>query len=85
MPVNTDPIVVEQTYDAPIEVVWKAITDKDQMVGWFFDSITDFRPETGFETEFVVHAEGRDFPHIWKITEVEPERKIVKEPCLAAV
>jgi len=28
---NTDPIVVEHTYNAPIAVVWKAISDKDQM------------------------------------------------------
>ncbi len=28
---NTGPIVVEQNYNAPIAVVWKAITEKDQM------------------------------------------------------
>ncbi len=37
-----DRIVVEQTYGAPIAVVWKAITDKDQMRQWFFEPMTDF-------------------------------------------
>ncbi len=31
MDMNTDPIVVEQTFNAAVAVVWKAITDKDQM------------------------------------------------------
>ena len=34
---NTDSIVVEQTYNVPIAVVWKAITDKDQMRQWYFE------------------------------------------------
>ena len=73
------PIVVEQTYNAPIAVVWKAITDKDQMRQWFFEPMTDFEPEVGFETEFEVQCEGQNFPHQWKVTEVVPERRIVYE------
>ncbi len=74
---NTDPIVVEQTYNVPIAVVWKTITDKDQMPQWFFDTMTDFEPEVGFETQFDVQCEGRTFPHQWKVTEVVPETRIV--------
>ena len=76
MDTNSDPIVVEQTYNAPPSVVWKAITDKDQMRQWFFEQITEFKPEPGFETEFNVHNEGRDFLHLWNITEVVPEQRI---------
>lgn len=76
METNSGPIVVEQTYNVPVAVVWKAITDKDQMRQWFFEQITEFKPESGFETEFNVHNEGRDFLHVWKITEVVPERRI---------
>lgn len=58
MGTNSEPIVVEHTYKAPVSVVWKAITDGDQMRRWFFEPMTDFRPEVGFETEFTVRFEG---------------------------
>lgn len=76
MDMNAAPIVVEQTYKATTDVVWKAITDKDQMRQWYFEPMTDFEPEVGFETEFDVQAEGRIFPHQWKVTEVVLETKI---------
>ena len=57
MDMNADPIVVEQTFNAPMAVVWKAITDKDQMRRWFFKTMTDFEPEIGFETQFNVRSE----------------------------
>lgn len=77
MEINAEPVVVEQTFNAPIAAVWKAITDKDQMRQWFFEAMTDFEPECGFETEFSVRCEGRDFPHLWRITEVVPEKRVV--------
>lgn len=77
MSTNIAPIIVEETYKAPIMAVWRAITEKDRMRRWFFESMTDFKPQVGFETEFDVHAEGRVFPHQWKVTEVVPEKKIV--------
>ena len=43
---------------------------------WFFDKIETFKPEVGFETEFTIEVEDAIFPHIWKITEVEPQKKI---------
>ncbi len=76
MDINADPIVVEHTFNAPIAVVWKAITDKDQMRQWFFETITDFEPEVGFETQFNVRVEDRDYPHQWKVTDVVPGRRI---------
>ncbi len=74
---NTNPIVVEQIYNAPIAVVWKAITERDQMRQWYFEPMTEFKPEVGFETEFDVEFEGQIFPHQWKVTEVVPETRIV--------
>jgi uncharacterized protein YndB with AHSA1/START domain len=71
-----EPIVVEQIVDAPMERVWRAITDKAQMPRWFFEQIEDFRPELGFETKFVVHNEGKDYLHHWRVTEVIPNEKI---------
>jgi uncharacterized protein YndB with AHSA1/START domain len=76
MDANAEPIVVEQTYGVPAEAVWKAITDKDQMRQWFFEAMTEFEPETGFETQFVVRVEDTDYQHLWKVTEVIPQKRI---------
>ena len=70
------PIVVEQLFDAPLSDVWRAITEKDQMRQWYFEPMTEFEPTVGFETEFNVHCEGEDFLHQWKVTDVEPEKRI---------
>lgn len=70
------PIIVEETYNKPIETVWRAITEPVQMRKWFFDNIPDFKPEVGFEIEFDVETGGRVFPHQWKITKVESGKLI---------
>ncbi len=72
---RNEPLIIERTYDAPSEVVWKAITDKDQMKQWYFD-IPDFKPEVGFEFTFKGENEGRVFIHLCKITEVIPGQKL---------
>lgn len=71
------PVVVEQVLQAPVDVVWKAITEREQMCRWFFETIEDFEARLGFETRFNVHAEGRDFLHVWTVTEVVREERIV--------
>lgn len=77
MDINTDPVIAEMTYDSPKAVVWKAITDPVQMRQWFFEPMTDFQPKVGFETQFNVQVEGQDYLHLWKLTEVVPETRIV--------
>lgn len=74
---EADPIVVTEIFDVSSEVLWRAITDRDQMIRWFFEPIPAFEPRVGFETEFVVTVEDRVFPHLWKIVEVDPGRRIV--------
>jgi len=69
------PLVIEDTYEAPVEVVWQAITDRDQMKQWYFD-MEEFKPEVGFEFTFKGENEGRVYIHLCKITEVIPERKL---------
>ena len=69
------PLIVERTYNAPIDVVWKAITDKDQMKQWHF-SLEEFRPEVGFEFSFTGENEGRVYIHHCRIIEVIPGRKL---------
>ena len=74
---NTDdPIVIEQDFDVSIFKLWNTITDIRHMTKWFFENIGAFEPKVGFQTQFVVENEGRIFPHLWKITEVIPHKKI---------
>ena len=68
-------VVVERTFNAPVARVWKALTDVDQMRQWYFD-LKEFKPEVGFEFEFVVQHEGNSYHHLCKVTEVIPQKKI---------
>src|SRR6185503_4778121 len=68
-------IIVERTFDAPIARVWKALTDVDQMREWYFD-LKEFKPEPGFEFEFIVEHEGMKYHHLCRVTEVVPQERI---------
>lgn len=71
-----EPIVVERTYNAPAERVWRALTDKNKMKQWYFD-IADFKPQEGFEFRFVgKDHDGKDWIHICTVTEVIPNQKL---------
>jgi uncharacterized protein YndB with AHSA1/START domain len=72
---KTEPFVIEQTYNAPVDKVWQAITDKDEMKQWYFD-LKEFKPEVGFEFTFYGGSEQKQYLHICKVTEVEPGRKL---------
>ena len=72
---SSDALVVERTFNAPVARVWKALTDADQMRVWYFD-LKEFKPEVGFEFEFVVEHDGNSYHHLCKITEVIPQKKI---------
>jgi uncharacterized protein YndB with AHSA1/START domain len=73
---DESPVVIERIYGAPINTVWKAITEIDQMKQWYMSVIPAFEARVGFETRFSVSHEGAEFPHIWKVTEVVPGKKI---------
>lgn len=74
---KNDPVIIEQTYNTSIDLVWEAITKVDQMTQWFFKEIKSFEQEVGFQTEFNVFSGERNFLHQWKITEVLKGSKIV--------
>ncbi len=70
-----EPFVIERVLNAPVERVWKAITDADDMKQWYFD-IPGFKPEVGFEFSFTGGNEGRTFVHLCTVTEVVPNQKL---------
>jgi uncharacterized protein YndB with AHSA1/START domain len=72
---KSEPFVIERTYHAPVEKVWKAITDRDQMKQWYFD-LAEFKPVVGFEFKFEGGTEERTYVHLCKITDVVVNRKL---------
>jgi len=72
---TTEPFVIEKSYNAPIETVWQAITDRDKMKQWYF-KLDAFKPEVGFEFRFSGGSEEKSYLHICKITEIVPGKKL---------
>ena len=68
-------VILERTFDAAVGRVWTALTDVDQMRQWYFD-LKEFKPEIGFEFEFIVEHEGNSYHHLCRVTDVVPEKKI---------
>ena len=76
MTADVEPIIVEETYAVEAPVVWKAITDPSQMSKWYFEPIESFQPEVGFETQFNINLEETDYLHLWRVTEVDPGKRL---------
>jgi len=68
-------VVIERTLNAPVASVWSALTDVDQMRQWYFD-LKEFKPDVGFEFEFIVEHEGMKYHHLCRVTEVSPQKRI---------
>ena len=73
---DTQPIVIERTFNAPVAAVWKAITDKDEMKSWYFD-LAEFKAEKGFMFQFSGGPDdGPQYLHLCEVTEVIPNKKL---------
>jgi len=62
------PFVLKQIYDWPIEKIWIALTDKNQLREWYFPQIRKFEPVVGFEFGFT--DDGSEFKKDWRVTRV---------------
>jgi len=71
------PITASVTCEAPIDEVWRAISDGEVMPRWYFAEITTFRPEVGFEARFTVHLEHRSYEHVWRVLEARAPEHLV--------
>ena len=67
---NSEPVIVERTFNVPATRIWKAITDKNEMKKWYFN-LAEFKPEIGFEFTFNGGPSDKVYVHLCKITEVE--------------
>lgn len=70
------PFTIERTYNAPIEKVWKAISNNDDMKKWYFP-LPEFKAEPGFEFTFTGGPkDGRQYVHLCQVKEVIPGKKL---------
>ena len=72
---STEPFVIEQTYNSPVNKVWEALTDNDKMKEWYFQ-LDDFKAEVGFTFRFSGSDKGVTFWHECIIQEVIPFKKL---------
>jgi uncharacterized protein YndB with AHSA1/START domain len=72
---KTDPLIIERTFNASSERVWKAITDANEMRHWYFD-IGEFKPDIGFEFRFQGGTNDKQYLHLCKVTEVITGKKL---------
>ncbi len=72
---KNEPFVIERTYNAPVEKVWQAITDRAQMEQWYF-KLKAFKPQVGFVFEFEGGPPEKTYLHRCEITEVIPHKKL---------
>ena len=72
---ESKPLIIEQEFDASIELVWRAITERDLMEKWYFN-ISDFKPEVGFKFQFEGGEEHKRYVHLCEVLEVFPQKKL---------
>ncbi|OOQ59601.1 SRPBCC family protein [Mucilaginibacter pedocola] len=73
---ETQPLIVERTLNAPASKIWEALTDNDKMKQWYFQ-LESFEPRVGFEFSFAGQgSKGEKYIHLCRITAVEPEKKL---------
>ena len=69
---SAESVRVTEIFDATVDKVWQALTNKAAFDKWYFD-IEKFEPVVGFEFE----CYGGSYLHHSKIIEVIPNKKIV--------
>jgi uncharacterized protein YndB with AHSA1/START domain len=72
---SATPVVLERLLNAPIALVWDALTNKDEMKKWYFD-LAAFKPEMGFKFQFTGGTETKQYLHLCEVTALIPGKKI---------
>jgi len=72
---KNEPLVIERTYDAPVEKIWAALTDPAKMKQWYFD-VPGFKPETGNIFTFEAGSKTQQYLHECRVTKAVPNEII---------
>lgn len=68
--------MLEYPINTSVDKLWSALVDLEEMVQWYFDNIPDFKAEVGFQTQFLIANEGRNFTHLWEVIRVVTKKEI---------
>ena len=69
-------LIIERVFDVDMELLWKALTEKELMKQWYID-VEEFQTVVGFKFEFWGGEEGdKKWKHLCEITEVIPGKKL---------
>ena len=68
-------VVIERHYNAPVERVWDALANNEQMKQWYF-VLPEFKPVVGFEFEFPGEHPTQTYLHKCTVVEVIPNKKL---------
>lgn len=69
------PIIAEYIVNAPVEKVWKALTNKNEMKSWYFE-IPDFELAEGKKFNFYEPGDARKYHHQCEILEIVYNQKL---------
>lgn len=74
----TNNIVLEKTYNAPISLVWQAITEEQHMRNWYFDFKGQFQLEIGHTFDWYAgDLKDKQWLHRGEMLEIVPNKKLV--------
>ena len=69
-------VIVERIFNAPLPLVWKALTEKDLMKQWYFD-LEEFKIEIGLKFQFTGGpSPEKQYVHLCEIKEIILEQKL---------
>jgi uncharacterized protein YndB with AHSA1/START domain len=71
-------IMIERVFNASTTMIWKALTDNNELKLWYVDFKGKFKAEVGYVFEFETGPpEGKQWLHRAKVLEVIDNKKLV--------
>lgn len=70
---DNTPIIVEHTYNAPSDLVWKAIANAEHLKQWWLD-VPGFKAEVGYKFDF--RGGPEQYHHLCEVKEVIEGKKL---------
>lgn len=78
MQTTSNDIVLEKIYNAPIALVWQAITEEKHMREWYFDFKGQFQLETGHTFDWYAgDLKDKQWLHRGEMLEIVRNKKLV--------
>lgn len=69
----SSPLIMERVYDVPIEILWRALTNKEALKEWYFAQVEDFEPVVSYSFRFT--DDGATYQKEWRVTQVVAGRQ----------